>query len=66
MATATPALFLFADLLLDGKFAEFLIERREDGDSWDTIAKKLWVLTDQKVDVSGPTLQRWFDRVGAA
>lgn len=65
MPALQPPLFRLADLLLEGGLAEFLTGRRAGGDSWDTIAKKLWLETGQQVDVSGPTVQGWLDRIEA-
>jgi len=59
---AAPPLFRLADLLLDGGLGEFLRAQRREDASWDTIAKELWLLTDRQVDVSGPTVQAWFER----
>jgi hypothetical protein len=56
----------FADHLLDGGLGAFLAERREAGDSWDTIARKLWATTDTQIDVSGPTVKGWFERLEVA
>jgi hypothetical protein len=61
-----PPLARYADLLLDGRLSDFLLERRSEGDSFDTIAKKLYADTDRQVDVSGPTVQGWFERMHPA
>ena len=58
-----PPLFQLADLILKGELANFLRELRSQGDSWETIAKRLGVATDQRVDVSGATVQGWFERL---
>lgn len=60
-----PPLAQLADNLLEGRLAAFLVERRSAGESWDTIAKRLWAATDERIDVNGVTVQGWFDRLDA-
>ncbi|MGE3835980.1 MAG: hypothetical protein AB7H43_14530 [Acidimicrobiia bacterium] len=56
MPPPQPALYRLADNLFEGRLAAWLAERRAAGDSWDLIAKKLWVETDQQIDISTQTL----------
>ncbi len=58
MAKPKP-LARLADNLLEGGLADFIVARRADGKSWDTIAKELWVATDYEIDVTGVTVQKW-------
>lgn len=52
-----PPKFQLIDLKLDGRLDDFLTERRDAGDSFDTIAKLLWSKTG--VSVTGATLANW-------
>lgn len=50
------------DLLLEqqgSNLRDWLAERREERDSYETIARKLWSLTDGEVSVSYTTIKRW-------
>lgn len=57
----TPT-FLLADEILRGKLASYLRAWRRTKPkplSHDRIAQELYVMTDQKVSVSGPTIGLW-------
>ncbi|HEX7099642.1 MAG TPA: hypothetical protein VF377_10405 [Acidimicrobiia bacterium] len=50
------------DLLLEkqgSNLHDWLSDRRNEGDSYEMIAKKIWVLTDGEVDVTYTTIRRW-------
>lgn len=50
------------DLLLEregSNLIDWLSARRSERDSYETIARKLYVLTDGEVDVSYTTVKRW-------
>ena len=53
-----PPKFQLVDLKLGGKLEIFLTERREAGDSFETIARNLWDRTG--VSVTGVTVSNWF------
>lgn len=61
-----PPLYRYADALLEGKLADRLTEWRDAGDSWDTIAKRLWAETDERVNITSVTAQGWFERATEA
>lgn len=52
-----PPKFQLVELKLDADLATFLAERRNAGDSFDTIARLLWDLTG--VSVTGVTVSNW-------
>ena len=50
------------DLLLGqqgSNLKDWLAARRDENDSYETIAKKLWTLTAGEIDVSYTTVKRW-------
>ena len=50
------------DLLLEqqkSNLRDWMAARRDEEDSYETIAKKIYVLTDGEVDVSYTTIKRW-------
>lgn len=51
-----------AELLIGEPIGDYIARHRDDHVSWDTIARLLWADTDQRVDVSGPTIQKWANR----
>lgn len=53
-----------ADNLLGGELASFIDSRRDEGKSWDTIAKELWVATGHEIDVTGVTITSWAVSLG--
>lgn len=53
-----------ADNLLAGTLAAFIDTRRDEGKSWDTIAKDLWAATDHEIDVTGVTITNWAVSLG--
>ena len=55
-----------ADHLLNGELAERLRAWRENHESWDSIAKLIWLETDQQVSVTGPAVQAWARRLDLA
>lgn len=57
--------YQLADHLLDGNLAAFMQERRDAGQSWDSIARAIWAATDQRVSVTGVTVAAWFDGITA-
>jgi len=64
MATPAPStLYRLCDQLLDGELADFLIEQRQLGDSFEIIAKRLWVRTDEQINVTKQTVSAWWDWV---
>lgn len=50
----------FADYILDGRMDEIVRELREEGKSWETAARYVWLRTDELIDISGQTLQNWY------
>lgn len=69
MRRPTP-LRRFADHCLGGagSLDQLVEEQRGLGRSWEGIAREVWVRTDHVVEVSGQTLQQWYEgrRNGAA
>lgn len=57
MSTVTA--LLIQSRLRDKRLDEYVMERRKDGESWETIARTLYVLTE--VSVTGETLRHWFN-----
>lgn len=55
----TSPLAQLADELLDGALRANLKTWRASGASWDEIAKRLWLATDQRISITGPTAQSW-------
>jgi predicted metalloprotease with PDZ domain len=43
---------------------DWLQERQAMGKSLRTIARELWLETDQQIDVTGETLRRWLEEAG--
>lgn len=58
VAVQTP-LFRFADLLLGNTLVKRLQDWRDEGMSHEHIAQELYVLTERKVRVTGPTIASW-------
>lgn len=58
-----PALAQLADHLLAdaGGLAEFIEAHRNDGLSWDRVARELWLATEHRIDTTGPTVQKWHE-----
>lgn len=52
-----PATFFLYDRLMGGTLEQFLRDRREAGDSFETIS---YLLRDQGHHISGRTLARWY------
>lgn len=63
--TPTPSLSpqqRVVDLLLEregSNLYDWLAARRAEGNSYETIAKKIWTLTDGEVDITYTTVRRW-------
>lgn len=57
MLGVTTTKYLLVDHLMNGKLAAFLAERREAGDSFDTIARDIWSRTS--ISVTGVTVSSW-------
>jgi hypothetical protein len=55
----TPTYHL-ANVLLNGDFAQWVVERRKAGRSWRRIALELYEVSDQRIDVTHETLRSWF------
>lgn len=56
--------YLLAKEMLGSDPARFILARRKKGDTWDTIARDLWVATDHRVSVAGFTVARWAKSYG--
>lgn len=50
----------FADYVLDGRLDERVRELRSAGNSWEIVARHLWIETDQLVSVSAAGLKNWY------
>lgn len=48
-----------ADVLLPDGLGAFITAQRDEGKSWDSIAKALYVATNHEIDVTGVTVQTW-------
>ena len=62
MSITRPIAWSFAAKLLDDqnlKLEAWLAEQRGNHDSYETIARSLWVLTDEQIDVTGTTIANW-------
>lgn len=56
----------YADVLLKGELASFLAEQRKAGNSFDAIARDLYIKTDGQVVVTGPTVTAWWNQIKEA
>ena len=55
-----------AERILEEGLASFIEKGRAAGQSWDTLAKELYIRTEREVDVNGVTLSAWAERLRAA
>lgn len=62
--TPTTPLYAFADHLLEGTLASRIATWRAEGNSWDQIARLIWAETDRKIEVSGPGVAKWAEKLG--
>lgn len=60
-AAADSPTFQLADMLLEGGLVRQLRAWREDGMSYERMAKELYVKTNYRVDVSGVTVNTWLN-----
>lgn len=56
------AAFRLADLAVGGALADFIRERRADGESFEAIAKSLLLRTNGAINVTGVTINNWASR----
>lgn len=61
-----PSGLVIADRALDGRLAELLADWRSLGLAWERIASRLYAETGGRVDVTGPTVSDWADRLDIA
>jgi hypothetical protein len=54
---ARPSTFPLVDRILDGRLAEYIATARENGDSFERIARNLHA--DHGIDVTGETIRKW-------
>ena len=62
MSKTRPTAWRYADILLDKQDLQldtWLLEQRSNGDSYESIARNLFVLTDQEIEVTGRTIANW-------
>lgn len=50
----------FADYILDGRLDERVRQLRAEGNSWENVARHIWLETDQLVSVTTAGLKNWF------
>lgn len=62
----TSTTFQFADHLLGGTLVDQLRAWRESDMSFEGMAKELFIMTDRKINVSGPTVNNWYHEHAAA
>jgi hypothetical protein len=48
-----------ADNLLPNGVRDYLLKHRQDGRSWDWIARELYVDTNREIQVTSVTVQNW-------
>ena len=62
MSITRPIAWRYAGSLLgkqDLQLDAWLLEQRGNGDSYESIARNLFVLTDQEIEVTGRTIANW-------
>ncbi len=62
MSITRPIAWRYAGSLLgkqDLQLDTWLLEQRGNGDSYESIARSLFVLTDQEIEVTGRTIANW-------
>ena len=52
--------------VLGRPLADYVEEKRADGQSWRTISRDLYVDTDRQVDIAYETLRTWFSVAAGA
>jgi hypothetical protein len=59
-----PSRFDLVDRIIPEGLSDYLNKARENGESFSTIARRLYV--EHGVDVTGETVRQWFGQVEAA
>lgn len=54
-----PLSYQLAVILLDGVDG-LVSDLRDEGRSWESIARELWAVTAGKIDVTGQTVRSWY------
>ncbi len=64
MSITRPIAWRYASNLLDKQDLElegWLLAQRHAGESYESIARRLFMLTDQEIEVSGRTIANWIN-----